>query len=123
LPWIAALLVVLALGIVVAVAADSTDGPPSDPIDQMVIAFDGNPPKAEIEQQVNRAIELYDLPATDDSQSRIGSVLVSFKQQDGIPEMQLLDCTIQTATPGVNVSFPDAAALNAAAITTTGSCK
>lgn len=102
--------------------APSGDGAPSDPIDQMALTFTGSPSRDQIEPQVTRAMTLYKLPATDDTRSRIGSVLIAFKQQYDIPEMQLLDCVIRTATPGVTVSFADSAGLNAAVIVTTGSC-
>lgn len=86
---------------------------PSDPLDQMLIMFNGSPSKTEIQQAMDDALNATNTPVTDDSYSRAGSVLVTFREKHGIDEMDILEC-IPTATTDPRIpeaTFPNAAAV------------
>jgi hypothetical protein len=87
--------------------------PPSDPLDQMLISFNGNPSKTEIKQAMDDALNATDTAISDENYSRAGSVLVTFRKEYGIDEMDVLEC-VPTATRDPRVpelSFPNVAAV------------
>lgn len=87
--------------------------PPSDPLDQMLISFNGNPSKTEIKQAMDDALNATDTVISNESYSRAGSVLVTFRKEYGIDEMEVLEC-VPTATRDPRVpelSFPNVAAV------------
>lgn len=73
-------------------------GPPSDPLEQMLISFNGSPSMGEIEESMNDAMNATDTPITADNYSRAGSVLVTFKNEYGIDEMDVLECMPSSVT-------------------------
>lgn len=86
---------------------------PSDPLDQMLISFNGSPSKIEIQQAMDDALNATDTAISDDMYSRAGSVLVSFREEYGVDEMEILDC-MPTATTDPRlpeVTFPNVAAV------------
>jgi hypothetical protein len=85
-------------------------------IQQASLAFDGGHNAREIQAKMDEAFTLYGLEKTNDNYSRAGSVLVTMRRTHGIPEMQILDHMIRSHVPGVNVTFPQAAALSAVAL-------
>lgn len=88
-------------------------GPPSDPLDQMLISFNGGPSKSEIREALDDALNATDTPITPENYSRSGSVLVSFRKDHGIDEMDILEC-IPTAVEDPRlpeVTFPNVAAV------------
>lgn len=91
-----------------------TTGLPSDPLDQMVIAFEGNFTREQIQTTVDHALQLYGLPATDENRSRAGSTLVALRKEGGVWEMVILEFMICSYVDGVNLSFPEAAAIASA---------
>lgn len=87
--------------------------PPSDPLDQMLISFNGNPSKTEIKQAMDNALNATDTVISNENYSRAGSVLVTFRKEYGIDEMEVLEC-VPTATRDPRVpelSFPNVAAV------------
>lgn len=92
-------------------SSETSAGAPSDPLDQMAIAFVGGYSRSEIKSRLDNAMGLYGLGLTSDNYSRAGSVLVALQNEFGPAEMDILDYMIRSYVPGVEISFPDAAAL------------
>ncbi|HEX2207571.1 MAG TPA: hypothetical protein VHG93_07795 [Longimicrobium sp.] len=84
---------------------------PDDALDQAVLAFVGNPARTEIKSRMDVALRLYGLQPTEENYSRAGSVLVTLRKQNGTPEMAILDYMIRSHVDGVNLSFPEGAAI------------
>lgn len=78
----------------------------------MEAAFVGGYSVRQIEARLERAMALYGLANTEDNRSRAGSVLVALRREYGPSEMEILDYMIRSHVPGVNVSFPEGAALS-----------
>lgn len=82
-------------------------------LQQMTIAFDGGYSEKEIKDKITEAMILYNMPITEEDYSRVGSVLVALRQQEGIEEMLILDYMINKLyKPGINLNFSGAAALS-----------
>lgn len=109
-----ALLVLLALSSLQSAAGAQ---PPSDPLSQMEIAFEGNFSQSQIKARLDRAMQLYNFPITNENYSRAGSSLVALRKQFGPREMDILSHMIRSHVPGANLSFPDAAGVSAAFLT------
>jgi ABC-type phosphate transport system substrate-binding protein len=71
---------------------EAKETPPSKPLEQMLISFNGSPTMGEITEALNDAFAATDTPITDENYSRAGSVLVKFRQEYGVDEMEILDC-------------------------------
>lgn len=71
------------------------------PFEMMAFLFEGDHTPQQIEPKVKQVAELYGEPATEESYKRIGSALVAAKQRIGAPEMQTLDCMIESHQPGL----------------------
>ena len=78
---------------------------------KMEIAFDGNPRASQIRPILDNALLLYGVPITEENYSRAGSTLVALRKELGPSEMDILDHMIRSYVSGVNISFPDMAAL------------
>lgn len=85
----------------------------TDPLNQMEIAFEGNYTRLQIKQRVEEAMDLYNVPKTQENYSRVGSVLVVLRKETGQREMDIIDYMIRSHVPDVVISFPDAAAISA----------
>lgn len=82
---------------------EAKEAPPSKPLEQMLISFNGSPTVGEITEALNDAFTATDTPVTDENYSRAGSVLVKFRQEYGVDEMEILDCIPGSANdPRVN---------------------
>jgi hypothetical protein len=81
-------------------------------IEMMSVAFVGSHSKSQIEAEVRRAANAFNLPATDDNFSRMGSALVAVRQQSRVSEMNLLRCANamgeEVAGTNVGLDFPTA---------------
>ena len=124
------LLTVVSTGILAVLTACGEGGPPattrepppggSTPtsvndltaLQQMEIAFNGNRAVSEIQPVLDRALLLYGLPITEENYSRAGSTLVALRKEHGPSEMDILDYMIRSHMPGVEISFPEAAAFS-----------
>lgn len=84
------------------------------PLEQAEIAFVGGYSQGQFKTQLDRAFQLYGLPSTPENYSRAASVLVALRKQNGTPEMAILGHMIRSHVPGVNIDFPQAAALSSA---------
>jgi hypothetical protein len=91
--------------------AISLPGFPDNALDQAVLAFVGHPTRTEIKSRLDVALRLYGLQSIEENYSRAGSALVVLRKQNGTPEMAILDYMIRSHVEGVNLSFPDAAAI------------
>lgn len=96
---------------------------PTDLLNRMEIAFEGDYSRSQIQQRVDEAMTLYKVPKTDDYYSRVGSVLIVLRKETGQQEMVILDYMISSFTSGVEISFPEAAGLAAAFLQTEDSEK
>ena len=66
--------------------------PPEDPLDQMLITFNGSPSKTEIKEAMDDALNATNMVISDDHYSRAASVLTAFREEYGIDEMDILEC-------------------------------
>lgn len=84
-------------------------------IDMMHVAFVGRHSASEIEAQMRRAAAAFDLPATDQNFSRMGSALVALRKESRVPEMELLHCARamrdEVKETNVKLDFPSAAGM------------
>lgn len=87
-----------------------------DALGQMEVAFEGDYTRDQIKQRLQKAMQLYNVPITEENYSRAGSTLVALRKQNGIREMAILDHMIRSHVRGVNIDFPRAAGLSAAAV-------
>jgi exopolysaccharide biosynthesis predicted pyruvyltransferase EpsI len=79
----------------------------------MSISFAGSPSRNEIQRKVDAAFAATDTPITEENFTRAGSVLIAFRKEHGLNEMQILDCIPRRAAdPRVpSLSFPNVAAV------------
>lgn len=89
-----------------------------DPLQQMELAFTGNPPVSEIQPLLERAMRLYGLEVNDENRQRAGSALVALRREIGVPEMEILDYMVRSYVEGVELEFADAAAISASFLAT-----
>lgn len=106
-----------------AVNANGDSSVPDDPLDQMVIAFDGSWSRNEIQVRLDRALVQYGASTTDQDRSRGGSALVALRQEYGVPEMEILDHMNCSYVEGVDISFPDMAGISAVAVINGDGCR
>ena len=109
-------LVLLSGALLFGSACDSQAAVPQDALSRMEVVFKGHHSKEEIKQRLDLAMSLYKVPITEENYSRAGSVLVGLGQDFELDEMAILDYMIRSYVPGVNLTFPDAAALAASAL-------
>ena len=80
-------------------------------LQQAEMAFEGNPSATEIKRQLDRALTLYGrVPLTNENYSRAGSTLGVLRREYEVPEMAILDYMIRSHVPGMELTFPQAAA-------------
>ncbi len=110
---VAVVLAIVALGALVNGdgASDSQTVRDADPLDQMTVVFEGDWTRSQIQTRLDRTLRLYGHRITDDQRSRASSVLVAFRREHDIPEMEVLDFMICQHTPSVDLDFPEAAAI------------
>ena len=90
----------------------TTEVASTGPIAQAELAFVGDYTQAQIKDALDRALQLYGLPLTDENYNRAASALVALRKSNGVGEMAVLDHMIRSHVPGVALSFPEAAALS-----------
>ena len=91
-------------------------GVDSSALDQASVAFNGNPSPLTIKEKLDQAFRLYNTPISEENYSRAGSTLVALRRENGTDEMKILEHMIRSHVPGVNVTFPEAAALSSVAL-------
>ena len=100
-------------------SSPSTPAPPAaslsspDNLTRMTVAFEGNYSREQIKARMDQAMTLYGLPITEENYGRASSVLIDMRQQNGVQEMKILNYMVRSHVPGVNVTFPEGAALAA----------
>lgn len=94
-------------------AKSESPAPPSDPVAQMELTFEGSPRQEVISASMEKAFSAVSMEATVDNLSRAGSTLVAFKQEYGVSEMEILDCIpYRSRDPRVpSLNFPNVAAV------------
>lgn len=92
-------------------SAPSDPAPPTDPLTQMTVAFEGGYTAAEIQAVMDRALTAAGEELTSETYSRAGSALVALRKSTGVPEMEIAACIPEVAAAADNMTFPDAAAL------------
>jgi hypothetical protein len=112
---------VIAMLIVIGCTADDgrtqdTVRPP-ETIDQVLamteVSFNGDNSRKLIEERLQQALTLYNVPLTADGYSRAASTLITLRQSTGQDEMAILAYMIKSHTPGTTMGFPEMAALSA----------
>lgn len=114
--------VVVVVGVLLAGCSvdDARDGgpPTTDPLDQMVVAFDGSHSRSAIQAAMDRALTATGETISSETYSRAGSVLVSLRREYGVSEMDTLACIPTMAAAAPALDFPDAASLCVADLAT-----
>lgn len=89
-------------------------------LEMMRVAFVGGHSASEIEDQVRRTATVFNLPATDQNFSRMGSALVALRKDTRVPEMELVRCARamgeEVVGTNIQLDFPSAAGLCAATL-------
>jgi hypothetical protein len=81
-------------------------------LQQMAIAFEGGYTSQRIKPVMDKALDTYGVPINEENYSRAASTLIVLRKEHGAKEMDILDYMIRSYVPGVNVQFPEAAALS-----------
>jgi hypothetical protein len=78
---------------------------PDSALDRLLIVFQGEHSKKQIQSKLDQAFRLYDVPITEENYTRYGSILVSLRRDagNGVTEMEILDHSISTYTPEVKL--------------------
>ena len=79
----------------------------TDPIAQMSLEFEGNPPQDQIREKLDKALVLYSLEANNEIRANAGRVLVELRKEHGHSEMAILEKMLSSPAEG---KFEDAAA-------------
>ena len=85
----------------------------TDPIAQMSFEFEGNPPKEQIQEKVDKVLMMYGLETNNNNRSSAGRSLVALRKEHGHSEMAILDKMLTSPAEG---NFEDAAAKISAAM-------
>ena len=80
----------------------------TDPIAQMSLTFQDNPPQEEIREKLDGVLKLYGLEVNNENRSQAGRTLVALRKEHGHSEMQILDKMLTSPTDGTK--FDEAAA-------------
>lgn len=81
-------------------------------LQQMAIAFEGGYTSQQIKPVMDKALETYGVPINEENYSRAASTLIVLRKEHGTKEMDILDYMIRSYVPGVNMQFPEAAAIS-----------
>lgn len=79
----------------------------TDPFAQMSFEFEGNPPKEQLQEKVDKVLMMYSLEANNDNRSMAGRTLVALRKEHGHSEMSILDKMLSSPAEG---KFEEAAA-------------
>ncbi len=78
-----------------------------DPIAQMSMTFEGNPPPDEIRERIDKALAMYGMEVNDGNRGLAGRILVSLRKEHGHSEMAVLEQMLNTPADGAK--FEEAA--------------
>ena len=73
-------------------SSNSEDFSSKSALAMLELAFEGDYSRQEIKLRIDRVMQLYGLPITEENYSRFGSVLVALRKETGVPEMEILTC-------------------------------
>ena len=118
IPLLAVVILVSALSSVIGGNDESTGGRASSysVLEQSEVVFEGGYSKVEIKRVLDRAMTLYGLSITERNYDRATNMLVAFRQDYGVREMDILNVMIRSHVPGLNVTFVDAAGIATAVL-------
>ena len=85
----------------------------TDPIAQMSLEFEGNPPQDQIREELDKTLVMYMLEPNNQNRANAGRVLVTLRKETGHSEMAILEKMLNSPAEG---KFEDAAAKTAAAM-------
>ncbi len=85
----------------------------TDPVAQMSLEFDGNPPMEQIREKLDKALMMYGLEANNQNRSNAGRTLVALRKEQGHSEMAILEKMLSSPAEG---KFDEAAARISAAM-------
>ena len=85
----------------------------TDPVAQMSLEFDGNPPADQIREKIDKALAMYGLDANNQNRGNAGRTLVALRKEHGHSEMSILEKMLNSPADG---KFEDAAARISAAM-------
>jgi hypothetical protein len=89
------------LGILLLANCDETDN--LDALDKLAIIFEGSYARSQIKIRMDKTMNSYDIPITDDNYMKIANVLVAMRKQNHVKEMDLLTCALTARREGVPV--------------------
>jgi hypothetical protein len=72
----------------------------TDPLAQMSFEFDGNPPKEEIQEKLDKVLGMYRLETNNDNRARAGRTLIALRKEHGHSEMSILDKMLGSPAEG-----------------------
>lgn len=79
----------------------------TDPFAQMSFTFEGNPPKEQIQEKLDKVLAIYGVETTDENRSQAGRTLTALRKEHGHSEMAILDKMLSSSANGQK--FDDAA--------------
>jgi hypothetical protein len=93
--------------------SDNKSSTPPDAYTMMETAFEGYPRKSEIQPMMQKVMEMYGYPETEENLQKFGSVLVSLRKESilGVTEMDILKHIYQFGS--TDITFPQQAAISA----------
>jgi hypothetical protein len=72
----------------------------TDPIAQMSLEFQGNPPQDQIRVELDKALAMYGLEPNNDNRSNAGRTLVALRKEQGHAEMAILEKMLHSPVEG-----------------------
>lgn len=103
---------ILTLAFISTVMVSTNPAQAQDALDKMEIVFEGDYSRSVIKRHMDNAMQLYDLPIIERYYEKAGSVLVTLSNEnEGVTEMEVLICVIESHTSGIEMQYHEVAAL------------
>ncbi len=105
----------LFVGVLVLIGCDNSQERATNAVNQMTalqqmeIAFEGGYTIQQIKPLLDKAMQLYRVPITEENYNRIGNALVALRKNSGMKEMDILNNMIRSYNPRLTMSFGEAA--------------
>ena len=101
---ISGLVIVLPLILIVFTRLPDTE-PPDSVLNRLLIVYQGDHSKRQIQSKLDQAFRLYGVPITEENYTRYGSILVSLRRgvERGATEKEILDYATRAFTPEVKL--------------------
>jgi hypothetical protein len=72
----------------------------TDPFGQMSFEFEGNPPKEEIQEKLDKVLAMYHLELNNNNRGQAGRTLIALRKEHGHSEMSILDKMLNSPAEG-----------------------